>query len=113
MKSKRVAMAISALLGGACIPPAEALDLYVDVKTNQVYTVPGPHRVKLGSFKQVEETAEGMHCVGAPVFAAGRSDAVAAVAVSLIKASTSARRRDEVVAAIRDLAARLSQRLGA
>jgi DNA-binding IclR family transcriptional regulator len=60
-----------------------------------------------------EETAEGMHCFGAPVFAAGRSEAVAAVAVSLIKASTSARRRDEVVAAIRELAARVSQRLGA
>ncbi|HLS55865.1 MAG TPA: IclR family transcriptional regulator [Zeimonas sp.] len=60
-----------------------------------------------------EETAEGMHCFGAPVFAAGRSDAVAAVAVSLIKASTSARRRDEVVTAIRDLAARVSHRLGA
>lgn len=60
-----------------------------------------------------EETAEGMHCFGAPVFAAGRSEAVAAVAVSLIKASTSARRHDEVVAAIRGLAARVSQRLGA
>ncbi|MCZ7560713.1 MAG: IclR family transcriptional regulator [Burkholderiaceae bacterium] len=60
-----------------------------------------------------EETAEGMHCFGAPVFAAGRSEAVAAVAVSLIKASTGARRRDEVVAAIRELAARVSQRLGA
>ena len=41
-----------------------------------------------------------------------RSEAVAAVAVSLIKASTSARRRDEVVAAIRELAARVSHRLG-
>lgn len=60
-----------------------------------------------------EETAEGMHCFGAPVFAAGRDEAVAAVAVSLIKASTSARRRDEVVTAIRQLAARVSQRLGA
>ncbi len=60
-----------------------------------------------------EEVAEGMHCFGAPVFAAGRTDAVAAVAVSLIKASTSARRRDEVVSAIRELAARVSQRLGA
>jgi len=60
-----------------------------------------------------EETAEGMHCFGAPVFTAGRSEAVAAVAVSLIKASTGARRRDEVVTAIRELAARVSQRLGA
>ncbi|MCL4185446.1 MAG: IclR family transcriptional regulator [Burkholderiaceae bacterium] len=59
-----------------------------------------------------EETADGMHCFGAPVFAAGRGEAVAAVAVSLIKASTSVRRRDEVIAAIRELAARVSQRLG-
>lgn len=60
MKANRVAMAVSAMLGGVCMTPAEALDLYVDVKTNQVYTVPGPHRLKLGSFKQVEETAGGM-----------------------------------------------------
>ncbi len=60
-----------------------------------------------------EETAEGMQCFGVPVFAAGRDEAVAAVAVSLIKASTSARRRAEVVAAIRELAAGISHRLGA
>lgn len=60
-----------------------------------------------------EETAEGMHCFGAPVFAAGRTGAIAAVAVSLIKASTTARRREEVIGAIRELAARVSQRLGA
>ncbi|RYU58402.1 hypothetical protein EWI61_11045 [Methylolobus aquaticus] len=60
MKASRVAMAVSALMGGVCITPAEALDLYVDVKTNQVYTVPGPHRVKLGAFKQVDEMAGEM-----------------------------------------------------
>jgi DNA-binding IclR family transcriptional regulator len=53
-----------------------------------------------------------MHCFGAPVFAAGRHEAVAAVAVSLIKASTSPRRRDEVIDAIRLLAASVSERLG-
>src|SRR5690606_2892713 len=60
-----------------------------------------------------EETAEGMHCFGAPVFAAGRSEAVAAVAVSLIKASTTPQREAEVVAAITALAADVSRRLGA
>ncbi|MBN9427680.1 MAG: IclR family transcriptional regulator [Burkholderiales bacterium] len=59
-----------------------------------------------------EETAEGMHCFGAPVFAAGQREAVAAVAVSLIKASTSRERREEVVAAVRSLAAAVSRRLG-
>ncbi len=60
-----------------------------------------------------EEMAEGMHCFGAPVFAAGRDEAVAAVAVSLIKASTTPRRRDEAIAAIGELAALISERLGA
>lgn len=60
-----------------------------------------------------EETAEGMHCFGAPVHAAGRREAVAAVAVSLIKASTTPAREAEVVAAITALAADVSRRLGA
>lgn len=60
-----------------------------------------------------EETAEGMHCFGAPVHAAGRGEAVAAVAVSLIKASTTPAREAEVVAAITALAADVSRRLGA
>lgn len=59
-----------------------------------------------------EETATGMNCFGAPVFAAQRPDAVAAVAVSTIKAATDAPRRERMVAAIADLAARLSRRLG-
>ncbi|HWS73584.1 MAG TPA: IclR family transcriptional regulator [Quisquiliibacterium sp.] len=60
-----------------------------------------------------EETAEGMNCFGAPVFAAGSSQAVAAVGVSLIKSTTTARRRAQVIASIRELAQRLSARLGA
>lgn len=60
-----------------------------------------------------EETAEGMHCFGAPVHAAGREHAVAAVAVSLIKVSATPRRVAEIVPAIQSLAARLSERLGA
>ncbi len=59
-----------------------------------------------------EEMAEGMECFGAPVFSAAHGPAVAAVAVSLIKAGTSEARRDELLAAIRGLAARLSARLG-
>lgn len=59
-----------------------------------------------------EETAEGMHCFGAPVFRAGHREAAAAVAVSLIKASTTAGRQIEVVAAIMALAVDVSRRLG-
>ena len=42
------------LLCGTTIP-SQALVLYVDPETNQVYTTPGNSRVKLGKFKQVEE----------------------------------------------------------
>lgn len=59
-----------------------------------------------------EETAEGMYCFGAPVFSAGQHEATAAVAVSLIKATVTPRRRSETVAAITELAALLSERLG-
>ncbi|MEN9314782.1 MAG: hypothetical protein RIS35_1175 [Pseudomonadota bacterium] len=60
-----------------------------------------------------EETAEGMHCFGAAVYAARRTEAVAAVAVSSIKASISGTQRDRLVASIRELAARMSTVLGA
>lgn len=67
----------------------------------------------LGYAVDDEETAEGMHCFGAPVFAAHRSEAIAAVAVSVIKAAVPARRRTELISAIRAFAARLSAQLGA
>lgn len=62
-----------------------------------------------------EETAEGMQCFGAPVFGLGlgRGEAVAAVAVSVIKAGLTAKRRDEIVRAITGLANAISAQLGA
>lgn len=60
-----------------------------------------------------EETAEGMNCFGAPVFAAGSRQALAAVGVSLIKSTTTPERRAQVIDAIRTLAGRLSAQLGA
>jgi IclR family transcriptional regulator, blcABC operon repressor len=60
-----------------------------------------------------EETALGMHCFGAAVFSAQRTTAVAAVAVSLIKASTTPARQRTIVKAITELAADLSKSLGA
>jgi len=59
-----------------------------------------------------EETAEGMQCFGAPIFAARQPHAIAAVAVSLIKAGLSERRRAQIVAAIKGLAAAISADLG-
>jgi len=44
-----------ALLSSVVIP-VHALTLYVDPDTEQVYTSPGKNRVKLGTFKQVDET---------------------------------------------------------
>ena len=67
----------------------------------------------LGYAVDDEETAEGMHCFGAPVFAAHRTEAIAAVAVSVIKAGVPARRRTELIATIREFAARVSAQLGA
>jgi IclR family transcriptional regulator, blcABC operon repressor len=60
-----------------------------------------------------EETALGMHCFGAAVFGAARTEAVAAVAVSLIKASTTPARQRIILKAITELAADLSKSLGA
>lgn len=60
-----------------------------------------------------EETAEGMQCFGAPVFDARGGSAGAAVAVSVIKAGLSAKRRAELTDAIVWLAARVSIELGA
>lgn len=46
---------ITLILFGHLANPAQALVLYVDRETNQVYTSPGKNRVKLGKFQQVEE----------------------------------------------------------
>lgn len=59
-----------------------------------------------------EETAEGMQCFGVAVHDARAPHARAAVAVSVIKAGLTARRRTELVDAIARLAAMLSEELG-
>ena len=60
-----------------------------------------------------EETAEGMQCFGAAVFDARGPHAASAVAVSVIKAGLTPRRRAELIAAVRDLAGCISTELGA
>jgi DNA-binding IclR family transcriptional regulator len=70
------------------------------------------HVRTLGHSEDDEETAQGMRCFGAPVFAGEQSEAVAAVAVSVIKASLSQVRAAELITGIKTLAAQISRRLG-
>ena len=60
-----------------------------------------------------EETAEGMQCFGAAIRGPRDTGALAAVAVSVIKAGLSPRRRTELVDAIRRLADAVAVELGA
>ena len=55
-KKKSIALPLIAimLLCGTTVP-IQALVLYVDPESNQVYTTPGNNRIKLGKFKQVDE----------------------------------------------------------
>lgn len=55
MKHSTLRVAITVLLGSGLAAPAHALQLYVDSKTSQVFTSPGPNRIKLGEFEQVDE----------------------------------------------------------
>lgn len=59
-----------------------------------------------------EETREGMRCYGAPVFDATGRQAVAAVALSMMKPTTAARAGDIAVGTVHELAELMSHRLG-
>ena len=60
-----------------------------------------------------EETRQGMVCIGAPVFSAASDEAVAAVAVSLPRATLDATTEAQAIRTMQRLAARISRRLGA
>lgn len=60
-----------------------------------------------------EETREGMVCYGAAVFHSRGGEAIAGVAVSMLKADSNTSRAAVATEAVRRLAAVLSQRLGA
>lgn len=49
-----LSVALLVLLGGATIP-AQAIQMYVDTQTQQVFTSPGINRVKLSEFEEVNE----------------------------------------------------------
>ena len=55
LATKLIPTTLLIVLLGSAISPAYALTLYVDPTTNQVYTTPGENRVKLGTFKQVDQ----------------------------------------------------------
>lgn len=55
LKPSKLAVAVLATLLGSVIIPAQAIDLYVDTQTKQVFTEPGANRVKLSEFEEVNE----------------------------------------------------------
>ncbi|MDA1342585.1 MAG: porin [Proteobacteria bacterium] len=55
MKVSRLTLAVTAILGAGAASTAYAIDLYVDVKTKQIYAEPGPHRQLMGAFERVED----------------------------------------------------------
>ena len=59
------------------------------------------------------EVREGMHCFGAPVFDSSRAIAVAGIAVSLMSHDATSAMQHKVGKEIRQMADRLSARLGA
>ncbi len=58
MKPVKVALAV-AVLCGLGYGQAQAIELYVDTKTKQLFAEPGRGRVKLGTFEQVSEPEKG------------------------------------------------------
>ncbi len=61
MKFRMLGACVTALTGASVVTSAQALELYVDMKSSQVFTSPGPGRVKLGEFEQVEHHAGKKH----------------------------------------------------
>jgi len=54
-----------------------------------------------------------MCCIGAPVFDTSRRQAIAAVAISLVRIEFDSPKRIATIARVREIAAHLSARLGA
>ncbi|MEQ1484543.1 porin [Methyloglobulus sp.] len=59
MKISRLTLAVAAILGTGAASTAYAIDLYVDSKTKQIYAEPGPGRMLMGSFEQVQPNTNG------------------------------------------------------
>lgn len=57
MKISKLTLAVAALIGTSTASSAFAINLYVDVKTKQIYAEPGPRRQLMGEFERVEDKA--------------------------------------------------------
>jgi phosphate-selective porin OprO/OprP len=55
MKLSKLTLAVATVLGTGIASTAFAIDLYVDVKTKQIYAEPGPNRQLMGAFERVED----------------------------------------------------------
>jgi hypothetical protein len=67
MKKKALTTLLWGISAGAAaeVPTTETLDFYVDRKTQQIFAVPGPGRVKLGTFARVDEHDNAQRAVTA------------------------------------------------
>jgi phosphate-selective porin OprO and OprP len=55
MKITQLSLAVATALCAVAAPTANAIDLYVDVRTKQIFAEPGPHRELMGAFERVED----------------------------------------------------------
>ncbi len=67
---------------------------------------------RLGYALDMEETRPGMICIGAPVFKAGLSEAVAAIGISMPKSSFMQSQKEQAIYAVKTIAEMLSCKLG-
>ena len=57
MNLSKLSLAVTVILSGTLAHNAYAIELYVDVKTKQLFAEPGPNRQLMGSFERVEDKA--------------------------------------------------------
>ena len=77
MKFSKLTVAIAATLGASASFSALAMDLYVDIKTKQIYAEPGRGRMLMGAFEKVADTSSSS--LAAPVAPAATQAEVAAI----------------------------------
>ncbi len=66
MNLTKLSLAMTAVLSGTASYNAYAIDLYVDIKTKQIYAEPGLNRQLMGSFERVQDKPEPSAAQAAP-----------------------------------------------